>query len=159
MMALERELECPIEFDHLRTELHYPRAWLDRAPQFANPITAQQVSATCERLLEEHKWGTGLTRRVYQEFMRTPGRFPSIDDMAQTLCMAPRTMRRKLDEESASYSGLLTSVRHALAIDYLSNSLLEVEDIAAALGFSDAASFRHAFKRWTGETPSQYRQG
>jgi hypothetical protein len=97
-----RSLECPVEFDQPRTELHYPLEWLDRAPQFANPITAQQVSATCERLLEEHKWGSGLTRRVYQELMRTPGRFPDIDEVAQTLCMTSRTMRRRLDEEGAS---------------------------------------------------------
>lgn len=155
---LESSLECPIEFDQHHTELHYPLEWLERTPQFANPITAQQVSATCERLLEEHKWGSGLTRRVYQELMRTPGRFPDIDEVARSLCMASRTMRRKLDEEGTSYSGLLSSVRCALAVDYLSTSLLEVEDIASALGFSDVAGFRHAFKRWTGKTPSQYRQ-
>ncbi|MDE1950639.1 MAG: AraC family transcriptional regulator [Burkholderiales bacterium] len=156
--ALESSLECAVEFGQPQTELHYPRAWLDRPTQFANPITAQQVSATCERLLEEQKWGCGLTRRVYQELMRTPGRFPDIDEVAQLLGMATRTLRRKLDEEGASYSGLLTSVRHALAIDYLSTSLLDVEDIAAALGFSEVAGFRHAFKRWTGKTPSEYRQ-
>lgn len=155
--ALERSLECPVVFNQPRTELQYPIDWLDRRPQFANPITATQVSAMCAKLLEEHKWGTGLTRRIYAELMRTPGRFPTIDEIAATLCMSSRTVRRKLDEEGTSYSSILSSVRHALAVDYLSTSLLEIHDIAAALGFSDPTSFRHAFKRWTGVSPNQYR--
>jgi len=157
--ALERSLACPIEFEQPRTELVYPSAWLDRPTQFANPITAQQVSASCERLLAEQQWGSGLSRSVYQELMRTPGHFPDIDAVARSLGLATRTLWRKLDEEGASYSGLLTSVRHALALDYLSTTLLDVEEIAAALGFSEVAGFRHAFKRWTGKTPTQYRQG
>lgn len=155
--ALERALECPVLFDQARNELHYPIDWLDRKPQYANPITATQVSATCAKLLEEHKWSSGLTRRVYAELTRTPGRFPTVHEVAQSLCMNPRTVRRKLEDEGTSYSALLASVRHALAVDYLSTSLLEVDDIAAALGFSDVASFRHAFKRWTGKTPAQHR--
>lgn len=74
-----------------------------------------------------------------------------------TPCVAPRTLRRKLEAEGTSYSELLSSVRHALAVDYLGTTLLSVEDVASALGFSDTASFRHAFKRWTGRTPNAYR--
>ena len=55
---LERVLECSVAFDQPRTELHYPAAWLDRPPQFANPITATQVSAACVKLLEDHKWSS-----------------------------------------------------------------------------------------------------
>lgn len=157
--VLEEVFECPVVFDQIRTELHYPVEWLDRTPQFANPITATQVSATCAKLLEEHKWSLGLSRRVYAELTRTPGRFPSMREVAGTLCMDARTLRRRLDEEGTSYIDLLTSVRQALAVDYLSTTLLTVDDIAAALGFSDATSFRHAFKRWTGRTLTEYRAG
>ena len=156
---LERVLECPASFDQARTEVHYPVEWLGRPPQFANPITATQVSAACAKLLEDHKWTANVSRRVYAELTRTPGRFPSIEEVATVLCLNTRTLRRRLNDEGTSYLGLLASVRQALAIDYLSTSLLEVDDIAAALGFSDAASFRHAFKRWTGRTPNEYRAG
>lgn len=155
--ALARVLGCPLEFDQPRNELHFPAAWLDRVPQLADPITAGEVSKTCARMLEEFKWHSGVTRRVYDELTQTPGRFPEIEDVASSLCMTSRTLRRKLEAEGTSYRELLDSVRRALAIDYLKASRLDTEDIAAALGFCDGASFRRAFKRWTGSSPSQLR--
>ena len=52
----------------------------------------------------------------------------------------------------------MPSVRKALAIDYLTTTPLSTEDVALTLEFSDAVSFRHAFKRWTGLTPNEYRR-
>lgn len=151
-------LECPIAFDQPRHALGYPSAWLARAPQLANPITAAQVSSQCARLLDELRSQADVTRRVYQELTRTPGQFPDIDAIADSLCITSRTLRRKLEAEGTSYSALLTSVRKALAIDYLSTTTLSIDDIASTLGFSDAVGFRHAFKRWTGTTPSDVRR-
>ncbi|MCA8427288.1 AraC family transcriptional regulator [Burkholderia seminalis] len=156
--ALADALECPIAFDQPHHVLSYPAAWLARAPQLANPITAAQVSSHCASLLEALRSQAGVTRRVYQELTRTPGQFPDINAIADTLCITSRTLRRKLEAEGTSYSELLTSVRKALAIDYLSTTTLSTEDIALTLGFSDAVGFRHAFKRWTGTTPSDVRR-
>jgi len=142
-----------VRFGEGVNQLHYPREWLDRSPHMANPITAAQMSQTCERLLEQIGWQTGLTRRVYEELTRTPGRHPSIESVASSLCMTSRTLRRRLGAEGTAFSELLARVRHALALDYLRATNLSVEDIADALGFSDASSFRHAFKRWSGESP------
>jgi AraC-like DNA-binding protein len=153
-----RMLGCPVTFGHARNELHYPREWLDRAPQMANPITAAQMSETCERLMASISWQAGLTRRVYEVITRAPGRFPGAESVASSLCMTSRTLSRKLSAEGTSYSQLVASVRYALALDYLRGTSLSIEDIAAALGFSDANSFRHAFKRWSGGSPLQYRR-
>ncbi len=152
-----RVLECPVEFGHARNEIHYPLEWLDRAPHMANPITAAQMSESCERLVQEIAWQAGLTRRVYEEITQTPGRFPSIEDVASSLCMTSRTLSRRLAAEGMTYSDLLARVRHALALDYLRTTQLSIEDIAAALGFSDSNSFRQAFRRWSGKSPSEYR--
>lgn len=154
---IERALECPVEFGQARNGVHYPHEWLDRAPHMANPITAAQMSESCERLIEQLAWQAGLTRRVYEEITRTPGRYPSIEQVAETLCMTSRTLSRKLAAEGTTYSDLLARVRYALALDYLRTTRLSMDDVAAALGFSDANSFRQAFRRWSGKSPTEYR--
>jgi len=156
--ALAQALECPVAFGQPQNLLCYPMQWLPRAPQLANSTTAAHVSTQCARLLDEFKWQSGVTRRVYQELTLTPGRFPEIDTISENLCMTSRTLRRKLAAEGTSYSELLASIRKALAIDYLATTSLSTEDIAILLGFGDAVGFRHAFKRWTGKPPSAYRR-
>jgi len=148
---------CPVEFDQPVNELHYPAAWLDMAPLLANPITAAQISNGCAQMLRELELHSGVSRRVVEELTRTPGDFPSMEAIARELHMTSRNLRRKLEAEGTAYQALLANVRHALAKDYLSRSFLSTDDIALSLGFSDVASFRHAFKRWTGMTPSEFR--
>lgn len=145
-------------FAQPRCELRYPAAWLERAPQLANVITAAQTSRECARLLATLDGGASLARRVYRELMHTPGRFPGIESIAATLGMTGRTLRRRLQAEGTSYADMLTRVRRALAEDYLRGTRMSVDDIAAALAFSDGRSFRQAFARWTGCSPSEYRR-
>jgi AraC-like DNA-binding protein len=52
----------------------------------------------------------------------------------------------------------LAEVRCQLAKEYLRTTRLSTEDIADVLGFSDAANFRHAFRRWTGKPTSEFRR-
>lgn len=115
--ALAKAFGCPLEFDQPANEVHYPAAWLERAPQLANPITAAEASKACARMLEEFRWQAGFTRRVYNELTCTPGRFPNIEEIASALCMTSRTLRRRLEDEGTSYSALLDDVRKALAED------------------------------------------
>jgi AraC-like DNA-binding protein len=49
-------------------------------------------------------------------------------------------------------------VRYELAREYLATSKLSIEEIAAMLGYSSPGNFTHAFKRWHGSPPRQYRQ-
>lgn len=150
-------LECPLEFNSARNALHYAAPLLDRAPHLASPITAAEVSDACARLLDQFRWQAGVTRRVYHELTATPGQFPELEEIADRLCMTSRTLRRKLESEGTSFRQLLDEVRSALAEDYLRSPQMTIDDVAAALGFNEAASFRKAFKRWTGRNPSELR--
>ena len=67
-----------------------------------------------------------------------------------------RSLQRKLAEEGTSYEALLAATRQELALSYLAEHRYSISEIAYLLGFSDTSSFTRAFKRWTGQAPSQY---
>jgi AraC-like DNA-binding protein len=78
-------------------------------------------------------------------------------DIARTLGMSERTLARKLSDEGLNFSEILQRLRQDLAVRYLDDRKLHVSKIAWLLGFRDVSAFTHAFKRWTGRTPSQVR--
>jgi len=83
-----------------------------------------------------------------------PKRF---EDVAQDLNMSARTLRRKLGEENSSFRQVLDELRRDIAIRYLRETDLTVEDISESLGFSDAANFRQPFRRWTKAAPYEFK--
>lgn len=78
-------------------------------------------------------------------------------DMASSLNLSVRSLQRRLSEEDTSYKGVLDDTRRDLALTYLGNSRLSINEVTYLLGFSDPSNFTRAFKRWSGQTPSQYR--
>ena len=126
---------------------------------FADPITNTTAREICERMLSEVSDAGSISANIRRALMEQPGRFPNVEAMAETLAMHPRALRRRLETENTSYRDLLAEVRMRLAIEYLRKTRMTNEDIASRLGYSDAANFRHAFARWTGKSPSEFRIG
>ncbi|MGK0445084.1 MAG: AraC-like DNA-binding protein [Bermanella sp.] len=83
---------------------------------------------------------------------------PNFDMIASAFNISGRTLRRQLAEAGTSFQKLLDNQRRQYAINCLQNTQMSTEDIAEALGFSDVANFRHAFKKWVGLSPAVYRQ-
>jgi AraC-like DNA-binding protein len=82
---------------------------------------------------------------------------PSLQQVSEALGYNERTLQRRLSRINLSYGQLLDRVRHQLASDLL-RSRRSIGDIAQTLGFSSATGFGRAFRRWTGQTPSAYRE-
>jgi AraC-like DNA-binding protein len=78
--------------------------------------------------------------------------------LARSMHMSERTLRRRLSERGTSYQELLDDLRSTQARKLVSHGAEAVEQIAQRLGFADTSSFFHAFKRWTGQTPAQFRR-
>ena len=80
-----------------------------------------------------------------------------VADVARSLAMSERTLARKLSDEGLNFTEILQQLRRDLAVRYLDDHKLHVSKIAWLLGFHEVSAFTHAFKRWTGKTPSQMR--
>lgn len=155
----EQEFGCPVQFSAERTEIIYEMSILDDRPPLTNPVTLATLRNACEALIGRVPDRSGLAGQVSRIFMESAAPFPSMEAVAARLAMTPRTLRRRLTEEGSSYSSLLDQVRNDLARQYLEANTFTVDDISELLGFSDTANFRASFRRWNGQTPSNYRSG
>jgi AraC-like DNA-binding protein len=81
----------------------------------------------------------------------------SLEEIAHTLEMHPRTLNRRLETEGTTFRKLLNEARFEAARQLLVGTRIQVTNIALALGYSDTSSFSHAFQRWSGATPSGWR--
>jgi AraC-like DNA-binding protein len=79
-----------------------------------------------------------------------------LEDVARSLGMSERTLARKLSDEGLNFTEILQQLRRDLSVRLLERKL-HVSKIAWLLGFHEVSAFTHAFKRWTGKTPSQMR--
>ncbi|WP_372749051.1 AraC family transcriptional regulator [Litorivivens sp.] len=83
---------------------------------------------------------------------------PNFDRITRSLNMSAPTLRRRLKKEGTSFQILKDECRRDAAINYLSNSELSINAIAALMGFTDPSAFHRCFKKWTGMTPGEFRQ-
>ena len=82
----------------------------------------------------------------------------NIDRVARELGMSRQTLYRRLKAEGTTFEELLDAKRRSLAVRYIALDRSSVKAAAYRLGFSDPAAFSRAFKRWTGISPSDYRE-
>ncbi len=82
---------------------------------------------------------------------------PGVSTVARELHVAPRTLQRSLSSEGTSYAEVAARMRRAAAERLLRRRELAIAEVAYALGFNDASAFHHAFVRWTGVTPGNFR--
>ncbi|MBB4138205.1 AraC family transcriptional regulator [Gordonia humi] len=83
----------------------------------------------------------------------------TLEVAARDLTVSPRSLQEYLHLAGTSWRAELASARDGLAIELLRSSSLPVSAIAYRVGFSDARSFRRAFRRQNGCSPDEYRRG
>lgn len=94
-------------------------------------------------------------RRIMEEGLA--GNWPSAHQVAARLAMSPQTLRRKLGQESTSWSQIRDDLLRDAAIASLAAGTESVAQLSDRLGFSERRAFLRAFRRWTGSTPGAYR--
>lgn len=150
--------KCPVIFGSNKLEWHFDSDWLARPLPTTNPLTLKMCLQSCDDMLSKLNQPTTLADKVSLLFVESSGRYPNIEQVADQFSMSSRTLRRHLSNLGTSYQSLLDQVRCNLAKDYLKTTQLSLDEIAERIGFSDSANFRHAFGKWSGLSPSQYRK-
>jgi AraC-like DNA-binding protein len=146
-------------FDCVQGRLSFPRSLLAMPLPSSNPALRALYEQECARLLADLREEDSVAERTLRLLRKLEGQYPQMPQIAAMLNFSPRTYRRRLEEENQSFQSLLDQVRAEHATRYLRNTRLPLSSIAYLLGFNDASNFRRAFRKWTGRSPREVRNG
>lgn len=124
-----------------------------------NRATRQTCLSLCQSELERVRqaWDGDIVAAVTSLLDTSEFPLPSIEKVADALSVSGRTLRRKLQESGTHYRLLCEQKQFLAASEMLTNSEKSIKDIASFVGFSHTTGFHKAFKRWSGQTPSELR--
>ncbi len=149
--------QAPLQFNSEHYALQFDRADMDFPLPSANPSLAQLHDRFAGEYLARFA-DTRVSHQARQVLCRLlPQGEPKRDSVAQILCLSPRTLQRRLQEEGSSFQQLLDDTRRELVVQYLLQPNLTLLEIAYLLGFADPSNFFRAFRRWFACTPGEYR--
>jgi AraC-like DNA-binding protein len=152
-------VECPVRFEQATNQIDFDSAFLNAPPKLGNRTTYPSAIALCDDLIADLVLRSGAAGRVRSLLSTDVSERLSFAAVAKLLKTTTRTLRRQLRLQNTSFRELSDELRVYVALRYLRETTMTMDDIAFALGFSDSANFRHAFRRWTGKAPHEFRRG
>ncbi len=120
-------------------------------PRFSRRRTRSASHARCSRFA----WRPPISSCTHTSIASCSGCWPR----SAHLHGSSRQLQRRLRDAGTSFQALLEGTRHDLALRYLDEPHMTLSEVGFLLGFAEPSTFHRAFKRWTGTTPVDYRQG
>lgn len=146
-----------LKFDQPDTRLILKRADLDRPLRMADPVASAQAILECERELARLADSPALIREVRHILEASLENPPLLEDVATSLCMSARSLKRKLANHDSNYQQLLHALRFERAKQLLEDGEQNVQQVGMAIGYHEPASFTRAFRKWSGMTPKEWK--
>lgn len=152
-----RFFRAPVRFGAERCCVTFPAHWLSVSLPAANPalrLYLQREAARLQSLL-----GQGLVDEVRRMVRATLSNPPcTASRVAGMFGIHDRTLHRRLRADGTSFRLVRDEVLFNAAKLMLRTTSMPLAEVAAALGYSEASAFIHAFTRWSGQTPDRWRR-
>ncbi|MBT4518385.1 MAG: AraC family transcriptional regulator [Halieaceae bacterium] len=157
MEEYEKRFDCPVYFDQPRNLILWDIRSQEQKISLANEEVCKLCEQQCKMLIDQMADADLLSSKIRNALVKSPGEFPTLEEMSKRLNMGSRTLRRRLVQESLTYQQILDETRKDLAIQYLEYTSLTPKEIGFLLGYTSVSNFRRAFKGWTGKKLTDYR--
>lgn len=154
-----RIFNAPLIFDQPVNALVFSKAYLSQrminSDQRLFPLLQQYLDSALLDRSDEND----LVSRVSDIIARSlSSHTHGINEVAQKIGLPRWTLQRRLQDAGLIYSQLVSEVRRNLSEVYLNNKDIKLTEVAFLLGYSEVSAFSRAFRRWTGESPQEYRR-
>jgi AraC-like DNA-binding protein len=82
----------------------------------------------------------------------------NLGNVAEAADTSVRSLQRHLSTAGVDFLRLVDEARFQAASRLLRDPAIRIIDVSVALGYTDAANFTRAFRRWAGMSPMAYRR-
>jgi AraC-like DNA-binding protein len=148
---------CEVEFGSDVDEVTYPGPTGQLPVVSADPYLNSLLIKYCDEALSRRRAKSNVWQLRAENAIvpLLPHGQARIAEVSQRLGVSSRTLGRRLASEGVTFSTVLDNLRFDLAKRYLQERDLPISEIAWLLGYRETSAFNHAFKRWTGKSPTQ----
>ncbi|WLD57217.1 AraC family transcriptional regulator [Salinispirillum sp. LH 10-3-1] len=146
-----------VQFNTPVTKLRLAASALDLPILYSDPDTYRFLLNKAEselRASNEPAWLKQLKNQIRNQLPTGRSR---LEDIAEQLEIAPRSLQHRLSRLNLTYRQVLDDVRLEQAERYLCSTELSIVDISFLLGYAEQSAFNHAFKRWKATSPHTFR--
>jgi len=147
-----------VRFSQPANRIVFDRSILDLRIGMADPIAQKVAQKQCEQALDALGQEGQFVSRVRDLVRGGEEGFRPVTEIAKLLHVSERTLKRRLAALGTSYSEILDDQRRDQALLLMASSEVSIDELALRLGYSDAANFTRAFRRWTGVSPRAHRR-
>ena len=155
----ERIFGCPVRFSANACQMVIARDVWDAPCTSPDPTLFSVLDTHAKMLLDELPKPADVAGRVREAIdAELRGGHPNLESIAKRLAMSARTLQRRLRDEGLLFNDVLDATRFRAAKSYLAHGDIAGTEVAYLLGFAEPSSFNRAFKRWSGQTPTEFRR-
>lgn len=152
----KKMFRVPVHYNAEFTAAAFPSYWLENPISFADSLLYAHLKQEAEELraTKDISLTTELRQLLRQCLMEDSC---IIANIASQLGIHERTLNRRLKAEGTTFRQELENVRYTVSQQLLTATHASLDEISLSLGYSDSTAFHHAFKRWSGISPAQWR--
>jgi AraC-like DNA-binding protein len=146
------EFECP------RTEISLDASYL-KLPVIQDQPALRSFLRSCPQwLVVRFRNEGGIASKVFRRLRsQSSADWPTLKELAEEFAFSEQVLRRNLAKEGFTYQEIKHEVRRAIAFALLRDKSISISEIAIQAGFQEPSAFHRIFRRWTGESPGQFR--
>jgi AraC-like DNA-binding protein len=150
---------CPVEFGALADGVLFSKNTLETENKLGDHALSDFLTKHLEAELQQLNVDPSLVRTTKEEIARVLSEgLPKMADVARELGLSVRSFHRRLADHGANFQTLAEETRREIALSMLRDESCTLSEIAFLTGFSEQSAFNRAFKRWTNQTPANYRK-
>lgn len=156
----KKAFRCTIRFNMPHYCIVYKTADLNlrtaKADESINHFLVQRVNEETDGIkLPSDRFHIAVKQLIKDAL---PSGIPSFGNIADHMGMSQRTLSRRLADQGFTFRDLIQKTQEELASHLLRRTDRTIIEIAFETGFSEQSAFNRAFKRWTNQSPLEFRK-